>query len=59
MLVDKEGNSINFLLRVDRDALAAKPFKENVDKSGSNKATLDYLASIQQKNQPQKFTIST
>ena len=51
--VDKEGNTI-FLLRAKRDAVAAKAFfrkaiKENgrpkkvtVDKSGSNKAALDY-----------------
>lgn len=53
--VDKEGATIDFLLRVKRDAAAAKAFfrkafKENgrpdkvtVDKSGSNKAALDYF----------------
>ncbi len=51
--VDKEGATIDFLLRARRDAIAAKAFfrkafKENgipdkvtVDKSGSNKAALD------------------
>ena len=51
--VDKEGGTIDFLLRSKRDALAAKAFftkafKENgrpdtvvIDKSGSNKAALD------------------
>ncbi len=51
--VDSEGNTIDFLLRARRDAVAAKAFfrkafKENgrpdkvtVDKSGSNKAALD------------------
>ena len=53
--VDKEGNTIDFLLRARRDAVAAKAFfrkacKENgrpgkvtVDKSGSNKAALDHF----------------
>ncbi len=53
--VDKEGNTIDFLLSAKRDAVAAKAFfrktfKENgrpdkvtVDKSGSNKAALDYF----------------
>ncbi len=53
--VDKAGNTIDFLLRARRDAIAAKAFfrkafKENgrpdkvtVDKSGSNKAALDYF----------------
>src|SRR4029078_2850182 len=53
--VDKEGNTIDFLLRGKRDAVAAKAFfrkafkkngrpdKVTVDKSGSNKAALDYF----------------
>jgi len=53
--VDKEGSTIDFLLRARRDAVAAKAFfrkafKENgrpdkvtIDKSGSNKAALDYF----------------
>jgi putative transposase len=52
--VDSEGNSVDFLLREKRDAVAAKAFfkkaiktngrptKVTVDKSGSNKAALDY-----------------
>ena len=51
--VDKEGNTIDFLLRARRDAAAAKAFfkkaikhngwpeKITVDKSCSNKAALD------------------
>ena len=51
--IDKEGNTIDFLLRAKRDTTAAKAFfrkafkengrpdKVNIDKSGSNKAALD------------------
>ena len=53
--LDSEGNTIDFLLRARRDAAAAKAFfrkafrengrpdKVTVDKSGSNKAALDYF----------------
>ena len=52
--VDSQGNTIDFLLRGKRDAIAAKAFfkkaikhngrpaKVTVDKSGSNKAALDF-----------------
>ena len=51
--VDSQGNTIDFLLRSRRNAIAAKAFfkkafkengrpdKVNIDKSGSNKAALD------------------
>jgi putative transposase len=53
--VDKEGNSIDYLLRAKRDTKAAKSFFKkaikrngqptlvNVDKSGANKAALDNI----------------
>src|SRR3546814_571839 len=53
--VDKGGSTIDFLLRARRDGVAAKAFfrkafrengrpdKVTVDKSGSNKAALDYF----------------
>jgi len=53
--VDKEGSTIDFLLRARRDNVAAKAFfrkafrengrpdKVTVDKGGSNKAALDYF----------------
>ena len=53
--VDKEGSTIDFLLRAKRDKSAAKDFfgkafrengrpdKVTIDKSGSNKAALDYF----------------
>lgn len=61
--VDKYGDTIDFLLRVKRDAVAAKDFfrkafKENgipekvtVDKIGSNKCTLDYFNEILEKDE--------
>lgn len=54
-VVDKEGNTIDSLLRAKKNAVAAKAFfrkafkrngrpdKVNADKSGSNKAALDYF----------------
>ena len=53
--VDKEGNTIDFLIRAKRGAVAAKAFfrkgfqkngrpdKVTVDKSGSNKTDLDHF----------------
>jgi len=53
--VDKEGNTIDFLLTAGRDTRAARRFFKqlmkrqgspslvNIDKSGSNKATLEQL----------------
>jgi putative transposase len=53
--VDRDGNTINFLLRAERDKVAARRFFEKainrsgvpktvtIDKSGANRATLDVI----------------